>query len=294
MPEETLPASQVTASPGGSTSVGVGLGAGVINSALGLVSQFIQNRWNEKMWERQTEYNSPIQQKQRLIDAGLNPALMYSNGSVSTGNASAPPRMDLNLGSILDGLQIASVASQIKQNNFRNKVLAAQARQINAQADYLEDSHDDKLAGLQLTNSGKQIANTFKELQSENQRFVNEHQAELFAQNMENLQQSILQKMASTANTSARTRQINQFLDEQFPEMVRLISASADLAEAKAKMQVFLEQNQGLSYYSNLIEGYLGTIFQGIGAFTKIPGLGGKSPVKNNYIDIDTGELLNP
>lgn len=32
-----------------------------------------QNDWNEKMWEKNNEYNSPVAQKQRLIEAGINP-----------------------------------------------------------------------------------------------------------------------------------------------------------------------------------------------------------------------------
>lgn len=32
-----------------------------------------QNAWNEKMWEKNNEYNSPVAQKQRLIEAGINP-----------------------------------------------------------------------------------------------------------------------------------------------------------------------------------------------------------------------------
>lgn len=295
MLEEQLNPSVVNGSMSGTISPGAGLAVGAAQSAVGLVSQIIQNIWNKKMWNEQNEYNSPVQQKQRLLDAGLNPALMYGNGA-STGNASSAPKMELNPGSILDGLQLASLASQIRTNNVHNTLYSAQARKTMAEANYLESSMEDRLAGVKLTNEGRDIANIYKSLQADNQRFVNDKQAEVFAQNMSNLQQTILLKIAQTANTSARTEQIDRFLNEQFPEMVRLVSASADFAEARAQMQQFLAKNQGLSYFSDLIEGYLGTIFQGVGTFSKVPGLfgGSSTPVKNNYIDIDTGELLNP
>lgn len=48
--------------------------------------------YNLDMWNRQNEYNSPIQQMQRLKDAGLNPNLMYGQGNV--GNASSAPSYD--------------------------------------------------------------------------------------------------------------------------------------------------------------------------------------------------------
>ena len=48
-----------------------------------------QNEWNLEMWNKQNDYNSPIAQMQRYQDAGLNPNLIYSQGS--PGNASSPP-----------------------------------------------------------------------------------------------------------------------------------------------------------------------------------------------------------
>lgn len=53
----------------------------------------IQNQYNIDMWNRQNEYNSPQAQMQRLQEAGLNPNLIYGNGSASTGNASSAPQM---------------------------------------------------------------------------------------------------------------------------------------------------------------------------------------------------------
>lgn len=75
-------------------------GAGLLSTAGNLVGIGIQgiiNRraerrsWNRnvKMWHMQNEYNSPVQQMQRLNDAGLNPNLMYGKGTV--GNAQSSP-----------------------------------------------------------------------------------------------------------------------------------------------------------------------------------------------------------
>lgn len=44
------------------------------------------------MWNRQNAYNSPSEQISRLVEAGLNPNLMYGSGSSSTGNASSMPQ----------------------------------------------------------------------------------------------------------------------------------------------------------------------------------------------------------
>lgn len=64
-----------------------------------------QNQYNKEMaewsfnrdvdmWNRQNVYNSPVEQMKRLKEAGLNPNLMYGNGSASTGNATGAPTMN--------------------------------------------------------------------------------------------------------------------------------------------------------------------------------------------------------
>lgn len=47
-----------------------------------------QQYWQERMWDKNNEYNTPKNQIQRLKEAGLNPNLMYGQGTV--GNSSSP------------------------------------------------------------------------------------------------------------------------------------------------------------------------------------------------------------
>lgn len=49
---------------------------------------------NKRQWDLENEYNSPKAQMQRLKDAGLNPNLVYGNGSVSGNTTTAGPRYD--------------------------------------------------------------------------------------------------------------------------------------------------------------------------------------------------------
>lgn len=53
-----------------------------------------QNQWNVDQVNAQNEYNSPSNQVQRLVDAGLNPALLYgtTGGNVIAGNQSSVPQ----------------------------------------------------------------------------------------------------------------------------------------------------------------------------------------------------------
>lgn len=49
----------------------------------------MQREWDLEMWNKQNEYNSPAKQMERFKAAGLNPNLMYSQGSSGLAN-SAP------------------------------------------------------------------------------------------------------------------------------------------------------------------------------------------------------------
>ena len=90
---------------------------------------------NLKMWNLQNAYNSPAQQMQRLKDAGLNPNLVYGNGSVGNTAGNLPqynaPTLDY---SATDVIQSAgSTLSQfvnLQKVAMEKEVLAAQAESI--------------------------------------------------------------------------------------------------------------------------------------------------------------------
>lgn len=52
-----------------------------------------QNQYNMQMWKMQQEYNTPANQMKRYREAGLNPNLIYGNGTASAGNATSAPEM---------------------------------------------------------------------------------------------------------------------------------------------------------------------------------------------------------
>lgn len=60
------------------------------NREYNLMLAQLQNAWNQEQWERENEYNSPVNQMKRLKQAGINPNLAYSNGNMSNISASSP------------------------------------------------------------------------------------------------------------------------------------------------------------------------------------------------------------
>jgi hypothetical protein len=51
----------------------------------------MQNKWNLQQWQRENDYNSPSAQMARFREAGLNPDLMYGNGTA--GNSMGSPAL---------------------------------------------------------------------------------------------------------------------------------------------------------------------------------------------------------
>lgn len=70
-----------------------GGGGALLGSLASLGSSFMTHRASsnaeDKAWNRTTAYNHPKAQKERLIEAGLNPNLLYSSAGASAGNTTA-------------------------------------------------------------------------------------------------------------------------------------------------------------------------------------------------------------
>jgi hypothetical protein len=66
-----------------------GIGRGRRQNKRNIQNMQLQHDLDKKMFDYQNAYNTPLMQMQRLKDAGLNPNLMYSQGT--TGNASNAP-----------------------------------------------------------------------------------------------------------------------------------------------------------------------------------------------------------
>lgn len=103
------------------------------------------NRFNERMWNLQNEYNTPQMQRARLEAAGLNPYLMMNGGSA--GVAESAPTADTSgtqvapdIGSTIAGgyqslgSSISSAAGQIAQMSYQNDLQQANVAKTNAEA----------------------------------------------------------------------------------------------------------------------------------------------------------------
>lgn len=105
------------------------ISAGGVAAAAGVnaASNAYTNRQNQKNWETQNEYNSPVQQVGRYRKAGLNPNLIYGSGQASAGNAGALPAYEGTHVSTGDVLQMATAIGNIKSLDANTRKAEAEA-----------------------------------------------------------------------------------------------------------------------------------------------------------------------
>lgn len=130
-----------------------GLGSGVGSGLLSIGGSLLGNSASKKaatkaynrelaFWRMQNDYNLPENQMERLVDAGLNPNLIYGNGVQNTaagGVNAQPARQDFKL-DFLSGL--------MAYQNFQN--LSETNKQIRQQTQEIEARRKNIVATTQL------------------------------------------------------------------------------------------------------------------------------------------------
>ncbi len=123
----------------------INAGSQVTGGILGYIGQRQTNKTNlrlakearehdVKMWQMQNEYNTPAMQMQRLKEAGLNPNLMYGQGT--TGNALTPQKAPVpEVGNELSSLAQMSLAPVLSMyQDWRVKNAQIENLKANAEA----------------------------------------------------------------------------------------------------------------------------------------------------------------
>lgn len=125
-----------------------------------------QNDWNLAQWNRQNAYNTPLEQRKRYEQAGINPYFALSN--MTAGNAESLMSADManqqsgadayNLkaqGSQLLGNAVSGAAGQFFNSMYQQE--QTKALQIQNTENLLSMSH--RVQGLKFDNQAKRMAN---------------------------------------------------------------------------------------------------------------------------------------
>jgi len=117
----------------------IGTAGATAGGGLNAITQGFMNRrsrkWSLEMWNRQNAYNTPAAQMQRFRDAGLNPMLMYSQGS----GGLAPAVPDAKFENPRPGDAISSGAAVAMSGIYDLEIKKEQANNLKLQADVLRE-----------------------------------------------------------------------------------------------------------------------------------------------------------
>lgn len=105
-----------------------------------------------EQWNRENAYNTPTAQMQRYADAGLNPNLMYGNGS--SGNASSSPSFDAPTLQSYTGYGDMGASSAVHAFQQQQAIEASTALQASQR-----DMVDAQIVGQNLKNLHQQVMN---------------------------------------------------------------------------------------------------------------------------------------
>lgn len=113
----------------------------------------LQNKFNVDMWKMQADYNSPQAQMQRFQEAGLNPNLVYgqgTNGNMSSApeqGVATPPNFTPAMQKLAEAFNIAGLRKAVADA----KHAEADARSAKTDADRNHDMYEaDKAVGQQF------------------------------------------------------------------------------------------------------------------------------------------------
>lgn len=110
-------------------------GAGIISTGINAIAQSAANRkarefqldmYNRQRgdaladWQMQNEYNSPLQQMERLKAAGLNPNLVYGNGATATSSQGVRASQSGSYTPKAPQIDFAGIASGVLQARMQN------------------------------------------------------------------------------------------------------------------------------------------------------------------------------
>lgn len=163
------------------------------------------------MFDKANKYNTPENQMKRLVQAGLNPALMYgqsgtggstaqqqsggSGGSASGGNApSENPLQQMNIGSTM---------ASIKEANSRAELNKALAKKAETDAKDVEDTKDARIDELVANATDKYSKARLSNLQSNMQEIDNSYQPYM------------LEQLYDRNNEEIRQLQANNYITEE-------------------------------------------------------------------------------
>lgn len=230
--------------------------------------QWLRERdYNEAMWNKQNQYNSPAAQKQRYIEAGINPYFAMSNiqsgqaqslvapqGKPAEGATMQAPDYSFIGNAIPQAVQVAQGVAQLKGQQIGNNIAGIdleyhRQKVIHGLANLAESTRKmrEETVGKRLSNKYQEMVNDFYDRTQQTM----EHRMKLENQNLE------LQMKATNFDMAYKYADMNlkyaQFKQEKTESDARINSIKNQIAIGWANYGLSKQMtNAQISYYGQL------------------------------------------
>lgn len=288
----------------------------IIGGGLGLIGQHQASQdaygmandarsWQLDMWDRENRYNTPAAQKQRLIDAGLSPSLMYQTMPQNTSQGTGAPVINT------DAAKIKGKGWEMMANAAQN-IGAAVAQAENIRADtalkeqeyrFREQNNPDRIIGTQKDNELKSVSVTEKELSNAFRAIENAYGDDYFR--LRNKGMNLNAEQLAKAITYMDTNQ-SLFVREKLATIQQLAASTKNLDANTAKAQIEATRTQimteldkmeleyrakGMSFHDSLLFRELKSTFMNL--FSGISNSAGKNNNENTIIQSAAKAILD-
>lgn len=217
--------------------------AGLASSVVGGVSAYRANQTNINLtreayyrnllqWERENAYNTPLAQRQRLMAAGFNPALMYGGaGSLGTPSAASPQQESATVNPYIFGNPLQGLSSDIAHTSLldaQRKLTEAQTQKTLAEAGYTDIQSQNALVQL---NVDKKWLDKLTE--DQHKQFL--ANIDKIGVEMAEINQKINNLKAEEALKLLEGKKLQYYIDNIQPAELDKIIADTKLSRAQAK-----------------------------------------------------------
>lgn len=211
-----------------------------------------QNAFNVDMWNRQNEYNLPINQMNRLKEAGINPALAYTNGVSGNSATSAPTSASAapSISKSYSNLITDMMETMIKGQEIKNMKAEENLDKANTEATYKSIEVSDHVI-VQIDESVKL---------SKEQRNYLAQQGEAIRKNIESVdvdiaikkEQLTYQKIQNEIASMCKDADVKKRMNEAKISEQQLVNMVAQLYNIQADTELKGAQASNLKMDSHL------------------------------------------
>ncbi|MBS7359848.1 MAG: hypothetical protein KIG53_04490 [Oscillospiraceae bacterium] len=297
------------------------VGGALLNAGLGVVGNFLGNNqaeknqqkqnefnaleaqktrdWQEKMWNLNNEYNTPLAQVNRIREAQLNPNLVYGTGSIqnvspmasSGAQASSTPFNDSiaarhakNFDAIMRGLQTAITMQELKNKKLEGNNIESNTNKNNAEAKESQQRTDNLATENKFnleTFDARKISIELQNQLSEQQRLKLYADTQTATKQLDQIDAAISNLQSSTDLNKAQVENIHTNIARTLALLPKEIEQmNAAITEALSRAVA----NKASANASNAQAGYYGALTTQVSKLTPLLEKGAK--LDNNFKEI--------